>query len=196
MANVLEDNEPEGEDGRLDEAEEDVLAILAEMEALQAVFDVEFKEGSVDRALSLAKHALDLKAKPSTMEGRLTVVALSYCIGIHRADLALVTPTSEGPWVQRAFETLASGWMRWLLLQDKKVLEDIANLGGEDDAAGETLSLNFWARAIELLVQGQKSDAKRFFERSTEVGSQFGTRTNPLICWSYAASFWPTLTST
>jgi hypothetical protein len=190
MAIVLEDDDPP--EDLLEETEEDVPSILAEMEAQQAIFDVDFKEGSVDRALSLARHALDLKAPPSTMESRLTIVALSHCLGIPRTDLALVPPTSEGPWVQRAFEILASGWMRWLLLQDKTVLQDIIHLGGEDDAAGETLSLNFWARAIELLAQGQKSDAKKFFERSTEVGSQFGTRTNPLICWSYAASFFPT----
>ena len=84
--------------------------------------------------------------------------------------------------------------MRWLTLSEKKVLQDIATILPEagEDGAVETLSLNFWARAIELLVQEQRIEAKRFFERATEVGSQFGTRTNPSVCWSYAASFFPT----
>jgi len=175
-----------------DSSEEDASTILAEMDALGAVFDADFSEGSVARATMLVRQALELKAEPKTMEDRLTLVAMSHCIGIPREDLIQEPPSKEGPWARQTFEVLAFGWMRWLVLKDERVLEDILSLGGEDDAAGETLSLNFWARAIELLVRGQKDESKRFFERATEVGSQFGTRSNPLICWSYAASYFPT----
>jgi hypothetical protein len=192
MSNVEEhsfsDELPE-EDG------EDTPVILAEMEALQAIFDVDFQGGPIDRAVVLAKHALDLKPHPSSTEGRVAVVSLSHCLGEPRIDLAMTPPAQEGTWVQRTFETLASGWMRWLTTKDKTVLKDIALMhheeGDEDDGAVETLSLNFWARAIELLVQEEKDQAKRFFERATAVGSQVGTRSNPTICWSYAASFVP-----
>jgi len=174
---------------------EDVPVILAGMEALQAIFDVDFKEGPVERATSLARYALDLKPPPSTTEGLVTVVSLAYCLGELRKDLAFTPPSQEGTWVQRTFENLASGWMRWLTAQDKGVLKTIALMhpegGDEDDGAVETLSLNFWARAIELVVQEEREQAKRFFERATEVGSQFGTRSNLTICWTYAASFWP-----
>lgn len=174
---------------------EDTPVILAEMEALQAIFDVDFQEGPLDRAVVLAKHALELKSPPSSTEGRVTVVSLSHCLGNPRLDLAMTPPALEGTWVQKTFETLASGWMRWLTAKDKTILKDIALMhheeGDEDDGAVETLSLNFWARAIELLVQEERDQAKRFFERATEVGSQFGTRSNPTICWSYAASFFP-----
>jgi tetratricopeptide (TPR) repeat protein len=179
-----------------DEELEDTPAILAEMEALQAIFDVDFNAGPRDRALALARQALDLKQTPSSTEGRLTVVALSHCLGAPREDLVSIPPVSEGSWAHRTFEALAFGWMRWLTLSDTEVLRTVANMhpeedGDEDDGAAETLCLNFWARAIELLAQGQPEEAKRFFERATEVGSQFGTRTNPSICWSYAASFFP-----
>ena len=63
----------------------------------------------------------------------------------------------------------------------------------EDDKAVETLSLNFWAKAIEMLVIGRSEDARRFFERANEVGANYGTRTNPSICWTYATSFFMTL---
>jgi tetratricopeptide (TPR) repeat protein len=188
---VIENDE---ENALSDDELEDTPSILAEMEALQAIFDVDFNAGPKDRAMALARQALDLKQNPSNTEGRLTVVALSHCLGVPREDLVLVVPVLGGSWTQRTFEALASGWMKWLTLSDTEVLRTVANMhpeGGEDDGAAETLCLNFWARAIELLAQGQPEEAKRFFERATEVGSQFGTRTNPSICWSYAASFFP-----
>lgn len=171
----------------------DLPTIMAEMDALQAVFDANFRKGPVDRALSLAKHALDLRPVPTTVEGRLTVVALSHCLKTPRSDLALIDPPKKGPWGVRTFNTLATGWMRWVTLGDDGVLNAIARMQGGDESDGEaeTLSLNFWARAIELLIQGRRVEAQRFFERATEVGSQFGTSTNPPICWTYAASFFP-----
>jgi len=177
---------------------ESVEATLAEMEALQAVFEVDFKGGSVERAKVLAKQAYGLKEPPKNMEGRVTLVSLAYCLGDLRTDLAFVPPTKEGPWGFQTFEAIASGWMRWLVTgsKDKGVLSYITNMppeeGAEGDDAAETLSLNFWARAIELLVQEERDQAKRFFDKATEVGSQFGTRSNPTICWTYATSFWPT----
>lgn len=166
-----------------------MASILAEMEALQAIFDVNFHRGPTDRALALARQALEVRVPPTTTESRLTVVALSHCLGTPRRDLALVRPKKS----HLFFEALATGWMRWLTMGDMAVLGVIAKMheGSEDDGAVETLSLNFWARAIELLVQGDRDGARRFFDRATEVGAQFGTSTNPTICWTYATSYFP-----
>jgi len=170
---------------------EDVTSILAEMEALQAVFDADFRKGPMDRAQALVRQALEVRTPPTTTEGRLTVVALSHCLGTPRRDLALVRPKKSRKWFRKTFDSLATGWMRWLTMGDMAVLGTIAKMheGSEDDGAVETLSLNFWAQAIELLAQGDREGAKRFFERATEVGAQFGTSTNPTICWTYAASY-------
>lgn len=179
------------------EGGEDVSSIIAEMEALQAIFDANFRKGPVDRALALARQALDLRPEPETVESRLTVVALSHCLGVTRTDLALIEPAPHPRWTRRTFETLGTGWMRWVTLKDDEILKRIARLheGDDADSEAETLSLNFWAQAIEHLVHGQREEAQKFFERATEVGAQFGTSTNPPICWTYAASFFPVASS-
>lgn len=165
---------------------EDLASILAEMEALQAVFEVGFRNGDAERAKALCRHALDLWSDKESVAGRLTTFALAHCAGVNVGEDWTFEP-------EDLFETLAVSWIRWMRDGDPRVLDHIHNYPNlqENDREAETLSLNFWAQAIELLVLGDREQAKQFFERSTEVGSQFGTNTNPYICWTYAASFFP-----
>lgn len=176
---------------------ENVEAILAEMEAQRSLFDVIFQNGSFERAISLVKDALSLQPEnPEKFETKLMVFCLNHCIGNIREELIPHFP-SRTNWSQKTFESLAIGWMRWMTNGDKGVLHYISRMTEdepeEDDKAVETLSLNFWAKAIEMLVIGRSEDAQRFFERANEVGANYGTRTNPSICWTYATSFFMTL---
>lgn len=176
---------------------ENVEAILAEMEAQRSLFDVVFQSGSFERAVSLIQDALRLQPEnPEKFETRLLVFCLNHCLGNTRSELIPHFPRGSS-WSQRAFESLAIGWMRWMSNGDKGVLHYISRMNDEepeeDDKAVETLSLNFWAKAIEMLVIGRSEDARRFFERANEVGANYGTRTNPSICWTYATSFFMTL---
>jgi tetratricopeptide (TPR) repeat protein len=186
------------EDNDLDlpDESENVETILAEMEAQKALFDVVFQSGSLDRALSRVREALELLPEnPEKFETRLLVFCLNHCLGNIREDLIPTAPTKT-KWSQRAFEALAIGWMHWMTNGDKGVLLYISRMSDgepeEDDKAVETLSLNFWAKAIEMLVIGRSEDARRFFERANEVGANYGTRMNPSICWTYATSFFMT----
>jgi tetratricopeptide (TPR) repeat protein len=176
---------------------ESVGAILAEMEAQRSLFDVAFQRGSFERAISLIRDALSLQPEnPEKFETKLMVFCLNHCLGNIRGELIPHSPSGSN-WSQRAFESLAIGWMRWMTNGDKGVLHYISRMSEdepeEDDKAVETLSLNFWAKAIEMLVIGRSDDARRFFERANEVGANYGTRTNPSICWTYATSFFMTL---
>ena len=176
---------------------ENVEAILAEMEAQRSLFDVAFQSGSFERAISRVREALSLQPEnPEKFETRLLVFCLNHCLGNIRSELVPHSPRGVS-WSQRAFESLAIGWMRWMTNGDKGVLHYISRMSDEepeeDDKAVETLSLNFWAKAIEMLVIGRSEDARRFFERANEVGANYGTRTNPSICWTYATSFFMTL---
>lgn len=176
---------------------ENVEAILAEMEAQQSLFEVIFQSRSFERSISLIREALRLQPEnPEKFETRLLVFCLNHCLGNTRSDLTPQYPRGSD-WSQRAFESLAIGWMRWMTNGDKGVLHYINHMNEdeprEDDKAVETLSLNFWAKAIEMLVIGRPEDAQRFFERANEVGANYGTRTNPSICWTYATSFYMTL---
>ena len=176
---------------------ENVESILAEMEAQRSLFGVAFQRGSFERAISLVRDALNLQLEnPERFETKLLVFCLNHCLGNVRGDLIPHSPSGTN-WSQRAFESLAIGWMRWMTNGDKGVLHYISRMSEdepeEDDKAVETLSLNFWAKAIEMLVIGRSEDARRFFERANEVGANYGTRTNPSICWTYATSFFMTL---
>ena len=183
------------EDPDLPDDSEDTVTILSEMAAQRAVFDVAFQNGSISRAVTYIESTLQLlPTKPERFESNLLVFCLNYCLGNRRDDLIPEGPT-QNRWSRRTFESLAIGWMRWMINKgDKDVLTYIANMHEEenDGSSFETLSLNFWAKAIELLVLGRLDDSKRFFDRANEVGAQVGTSINPSICWTYATSFFST----
>jgi len=177
----------------LPEDSEDVQTILAEMEALKAVFDAAFQGGPADRAVACVRQALNMRAgDPTHFEGQLTVFCMALVLGEDRFDVLPRVPT-ERRWARKTFEALALGWANWIRSGSKEVLQVIDQMHfsepEEDDGAVETLSLNFWAKALEMLVKDRPVEAKKFFERANEVGAQFGTSTNPSICWTYAVSF-------
>lgn len=175
---------------------EDTTAILSEMAAQKAVFDAAFSATpNRERVESCAESTLKLLPyDPEKFETRLLVFCLNYCIGDVRTDL-IPERTVEKRWSRRVFEALSIGWMRWMADQsDDGVLYYVANMHNdeprEEDKSFDTLILNFWAKAIELMVLNRPSEAKKFFERANEVGAQIGTSINPSICWTYAMSFY------
>jgi hypothetical protein len=187
-------------DGKIDldlpDNTEDVSTILAEMVAQQALFNVSFQGGSLERAILRVKEALELQPQnPDRFETKLLIFCLNHCLGNPKEVLIPDSPTGVN-WSQRSFEALAIGWMRWMTTGDRSVLSYISRMNEDEpeegDKAVETLSLSFWAKAIEMLVLGRLEDSKRFFERANEVGANYGTRTNPSICWTYATSFFTT----
>lgn len=177
---------------------EDTTTILSEMAAQRAVFDAAFSPTpNLERVEACAESTLKLLPfNPEKIETRLLVFCLSYCTGNVRSDL-IPEKTSEKRWSRRVFEALSIGWMRWMVDQnDEEVLYYIANMHNDaprdEDKSFDTLILNFWAKAIELMVLGRPSEAKKFFDRANEVGAQIGTSINPSICWTYATSFYRT----
>ena len=175
---------------------EDTTTILSEMAAQKAIFDSAFSATPDTKRVRLcAESTLKLlPIDPEKFETKLLVFCLSYCLGNPRLDL-IPEKTSESKWTRKSFEALSIGWMRWMVNQDDiGVLYYVANMlnyepRGEDKSF-DTLILNFWAKAIELMVLNRPSEAKRFFERANEVGTQVGTSINPSICWTYAMSFY------
>lgn len=168
----------------------DLSAILSEMQALQAVSDAITMDWARDRALALSAQALKGQPEPHSMEGWVVRVALAHCLG-QSVDLPPFTPSDSDRGTTRTFEVLAYGWIRWVTQNDPSLLEELESLPPEDNQDMETIALSFWGQALRGLIQGDLKEAKRFFDRSLEIGSQFGTPSNPGICWTYAASFFP-----
>lgn len=176
----------------LPEEDESVQAIIAEMEALKAVFSVAFEGEEPERVKNLLMVALQLKENPMSFGGRLTSYCMHICLGGDTPEV----PKSDTPpdrWVQRTFEALGTGWALWVKDGSTEVLKTINLMfeheDNEEDGAIDTLILNFWAQAIEMLIRQNDSEAMRLFNRANEVGAQFGTSTNIPICWTYYTSF-------
>lgn len=183
-------------DPDLPDDSEDTTTILSEMAAQKAVFDAAFSntpnrkrvEACCDATLKF------LPYDPDKFETKLLVFCLCYCLGDPRSDL-IPEKTNEKRWSRKTFEALAIGWMRWMVdRSDEGVLYYIANMHndepGDEDKSFDTLILNFWSKAIELMVLNRPAEAKKFFDRANEVGAQIGTSINPSICWTYATSFY------
>lgn len=177
-----------------EESGTDLAAILAEMEAQGAAFEAVFQKGDRSRAADLAHEALSLlKGTPQTVEDHVTRFAMEHIAGTKRLEPLVAHPSSDpSDWSQRTFEAFALGWSRWLATGDPSVLSAVAHARKtEEEATNEpdALSLSLWGSAIEALVYGDLEVARSFFEQSTEVGAQFATNANPLVCWTFAASF-------
>ena len=103
------------EDPDLPDDSEDTVTILSEMAAQRAVFDVAFQNGSISRAVTYIESTLQLlPTKPERFESNLLVFCLNYCLGNRRDDLIPEGPT-QNRWSRRTFESLAIGWMRWMI---------------------------------------------------------------------------------
>jgi hypothetical protein len=175
---------------------EDTTTIISEMSAQKAVFDAAFSSTpNRERVTACSESTLKLLPRyPEKLETKLLIFCLSYCIGEIRTDLIPET-THEVRWTRRAFEALSIGWMRWMAdPKDNGVLFYIANMHNDctksEDDSFDTLILNFWAKAIELMVLDRANEAKMFFDRANEIGTQIGTSINPSVCWTYATSFY------
>lgn len=177
-----EDQPPLPEEGNLP-------AVLAEMEALQAVSDAIKWGWAKDRALSLVGRALRAQPEPTSIEGWLVRAALTHCLG-EPLGVPPLGPSEATRPADRLFEDLACGWIRWTSGGDRGLLETIEAVPPDTQQGDlEILSLFYWGQALKNLVNENVEESQRFFLRAIEVGSQFGTPSNPGICWTYYASF-------
>lgn len=53
------------------------------------------------------------------------------------------------------------------------------------------MALTQWLSAVDHLSRGGHDEARRFFRRAVVLGGHYGTPSNPIIQWTYAASFFP-----
>lgn len=183
-------------DPDLPDDSEDTSTIISEMAAQKAVFDAAFSDTpNRERVTTYSEKTLRLlPVSPDKFETRLLIFCLNYCLDVVRSDL-IPTKTKGRRWSRKTFEALSIGWMRWMTdRSDDGVLFYISNMHNDEprdeDKSFDTLILNFWSKAIELLVLNRPTEAKKFFDRANEVGAQIGTSINPSICWTYATSFY------
>jgi hypothetical protein len=177
--------------------EGEVCAVMAEMEALRALFLAGHPKTNGNilhflRARKLAEEALKLRSADETFDDRLTTFCLSYLLG---RKLRVPKRSTATRLVRQSFEQITIGWMRWIATKDaSSVMLAIEALytrdQGQSDNTVDHLVLQYWASALEALVAGEKDRARASFEQATDVACQFGLALNPPISWVYATSFW------
>ena len=172
-----------------------VRQLIAEAEALSAALAYVEQRGNREEAVRRVEQAL------RGHEGSdLAAVVVRYAmerILDREHDGPPTVETSASPLERHIFETVALAWLRWTTGQDTKVAqEELRGLQEEDGGfqpqggALHLMSLRPWQFAVQALLAEDPEEARRLFRRSGELGSQCGTETNPVVQWTYAATFW------
>lgn len=168
-----------------------VEQILEESRALAAVYAYSQGRGNMETALSQTEAVLATLDPPSDVVGHTTQAAMKFVTG------HLVTPPefepSKKPYDRYLFEATARVWILWASQTDPdKAMKELQALKSPPAGAAGALhlmALNPWRDAVEALLRRDAAKARRLFWRASELGSQFGTESNPAVQWTYAASF-------
>lgn len=142
---------------------------------------------------SLRDQSLRAEACAQLRALNLVEADLGLLIGSHHKILGtghnlLLTNPVEGPPDRRRFEEVAQAWLSW---SDGNAAVVVPN-ETKSAAAGGGLNLmayNLWAVAVQALIDGELSEAERFYRRLLELGSQYDIEHFRAIQWTYAASF-------
>lgn len=169
------------------------------MAALEATLEAIRGQGPASRATALARQALVSKNHTSlTLEDVIVKASLRKISGGLESspkEEGFWTPSLNLPWTSFVYETIGASWLHWLSSRDESGVGLISRLeasesnpGGSTRGAIELLSLKEWGRAVEALSSKNEEEARKYFERSVEIGAQIGSDSNMSINWTYAAS--------
>ena len=169
---------------------ESVSGLLAEMTAQGAAERVVEGGGNVTEAL----HAIERALATSEPNG-VSRLAMQRILGTAPLSLETASP-DESDEEAYLFDTVALTWAGWLTQsEDRKRLKrnGVRLRKGPKGSTGAVtrMALLFWMEAVERLLEGDRTEARRLWCRSLEVGSNFGIEAHPTILWTYLATFWP-----
>jgi hypothetical protein len=103
---------------------------------------------------------------------------------------------SEAPTSLEEF-LLHEGVVRWLewATNEPSTLMLVEPQGTRSVSVLDRMALTQWIEGVEHLRRGNETEAQRYFRRAVTLGRSYGTPSNPVIQWTYAASFFPELDS-
>lgn len=101
-------------------------------------------------------------------------------------------PSTRGTEEDTLFEGLSYLWICWAC--QRNVEEGLDRLTHLEIVTGKNsllnlMALHHWKGAIFALIEEDLVEARRLYRRATQLGSEYGTPSNPTIQWTYAASF-------
>ncbi len=181
----------------------EVARVSHEMAALQAALEVVEKTTAPKEAQLLVRTYL-AHLDPATTEERVIETAMRRILGkaVAKPPQAGKMPPPPPPldmdWEAHVADVVSFAWSSWAANDNRRAVEAVKALhsthknrevfSGKSGAI-HLLTLSFWSQATLLLIEEKHEEARRFFKRALELGSQFGTESHPMISWAYAASF-------
>jgi len=175
----------------MSEADTVLDKVIAEGHALTSALAVLEDRASVDSArracaLYLERHDVD------SVEGLAIDCALRRICGLPPPTYTSIQLVE----VPASFEDvlLQEGVIRWLEWAgvEHSLIEGAARETRSASALNR-MALAQWLEAVDRLRRGDEAEARRFFRRAVTLGGAYGTPSNPLIQWTYAASFFPSV---
>jgi hypothetical protein len=166
-----------------------VVAVLAEMRALNAGLDVlETRSKREPAFATIREFAASFVSED--FGDSVKLAAMKLCIG--EPPPKLERPRFHSSKEQFVADVVSFAWYSWATgnsKQAQKLLEDLYARDQEPTTGAlHLLTLSFWASAVMLLVQNDPTNAKRFFKRALDLGSHFGTESHVIISWAYLAT--------
>jgi hypothetical protein len=167
-----------------------VVALLAQGEALQSALRVVYLGDRPDDA-RLRCRSVAHDTRPDNLVEVLLVTAAARIAGDPPTILKLprmkddLTPT---------ITTLCRAWLTWTQGDvPASVLADIRGVQRTEtpDEVVDSMVIQFWAKAMVALFEGDLAEARRLWRRANDLASSFGLDSQPAIAWSYAATFFP-----
>ena len=102
--------------------------------------------------------------------------------------------TPQFPEVPSSLEEvlLHEGITRWLdWAGAEHPLRGITSGDARSTSVLNRMAITQWIEAVDNLRHGSQQEARRYFRRAVTLGGLYGTPSNPVIQWTYAASFFP-----
>jgi len=168
---------------------------ILEANALSAALDAVDGKASRELAVELTGRALDGYGGRD-LGGSVIRYAMEHITGRPHTQRPKVKPFGKSL-DKRTFEATAIAWLRWASQESDGL--DALRQSQEDGesyqpqgSALHLMALRPWHLAVRALLLGDRGEAKRLFRRSTELGSQCGTESNPVVQWTYVATFFYT----
>ncbi len=166
---------------------------VAQMVALDALFDANRGQGPAARAIDLARELRELLPLPASVEMLTIDIALAHILEGEPRGVLPEGPSPNLPWFDHAVEEVCLAWGYWVAHQDRRAVGLSERLQRsaptQDNGALSLPAIYDWARAVEALVHGNLDECRRYFDRASELSAQVALETHETLLWTYGATF-------
>jgi hypothetical protein len=178
---------------KTNEPREDEDTIVAQMAALEALFEANQGSGPASRAKSLAREARRLSPLPTTVEDHVIDVALAHLLEEAPRGALPETADPRSPWATFVTESIALAWAHWVGYRDERALglthKLTKGVSPPLDGDGGSPTVIAWGHAVEALVQRDEVLSHKLFLEALALGGAIAFDGLPLIQWTYGATF-------